>query len=69
APYTPFECCFNYVKGPLPQTNLKDCYLSPKECSFPAVVLVNKKGDKLCADPEATWVKKVVKKLQKKKQL
>ncbi|NXJ83878.1 CCL3 protein, partial [Trogon melanurus] len=69
APYTPSECCFDYIKGALRQTNLKDCYSTPKECSSPAVVFVNQKGDKLCADPEVAWVKKAVEKLQKKKQL
>ncbi|NXI97982.1 CCL4 protein, partial [Psophia crepitans] len=67
APYKPVECCFKYVKNRLRLSNLKDFYLSPKECFSPAIVFENKEGKKICADPEMSWVKKAVEMLQTEK--
>ncbi|XP_009670733.2 C-C motif chemokine 3 [Struthio camelus] len=67
APYTPTECCFRYIKHTLRSANLKDCYETPKECFFPAVVFETKNGNKLCADPNLPWVVKAAEKLQKQK--
>ncbi|NWS59014.1 CCL14 protein, partial [Chunga burmeisteri] len=69
APYTPFECCFSYVKSPIRQANLKDFYTTPKECFSPAIVFETRNGTKVCANPEVTWVKNAVEKLQKRKRL
>ncbi|KFP53675.1 C-C motif chemokine 14, partial [Cathartes aura] len=69
APYSPSECCFSYVKSPVRLANLKDFYTTPKECFFSAVVFETRKGNKVCANPEMTWVDKAVKSLQKRKAL
>ncbi|NXM76311.1 CCL4 protein, partial [Serilophus lunatus] len=67
--YSPTECCFQYVKAPLRLANLRDFYLTPKECFSPAVVFENKNGDKVCANPNDPWVPRAVGKLQKNKRL
>ncbi|XP_009089121.1 C-C motif chemokine 3-like [Serinus canaria] len=68
APYSPAECCFDYVKGVLRLDYLLDFYPTGRECYFPAVVFETKKGAKVCAKPEEKWVKRAVKVLQKKKE-
>uniref|UniRef100_A0A8C5IFJ6 C-C motif chemokine n=1 Tax=Junco hyemalis TaxID=40217 RepID=A0A8C5IFJ6_JUNHY len=67
APYTPAECCFDYVKGVLRLDILLDFNSTTRECYFPAIVFETKKGVKVCANPEEKWVKRAVKVLQKKK--
>ncbi|NXY17040.1 CCL14 protein, partial [Atrichornis clamosus] len=69
APYTPSECCFRYVNSPLRLANLKVFYSTPRECFSPAIVFETRKGDKVCANPEDTWVQRAVGKLQKNKEL
>ncbi|NXP69124.1 CCL14 protein, partial [Chloropsis cyanopogon] len=69
APYTPSECCFDYVKGVLRLDNLMGFYSTPRECYFPAVVFETKKGAKICANPEDKWVKRAVRELAKGKRL
>ncbi|NWX15147.1 CCL3 protein, partial [Aegotheles bennettii] len=67
--HTPVECCFSYVKSPLRLTNLKSFYTTPRECLLPAIVFNTRKGTKVCADPEMSWVKKAIGRLQKRKEL
>ncbi|NXN05828.1 CCL14 protein, partial [Sylvia borin] len=69
APYTPYECCFGYIKGALRLHNLVDFYSTPRECFSPATVFETKKGDKICANPEDKWAKRAVRELQKRKRL
>ncbi|NWZ71351.1 CCL14 protein, partial [Acrocephalus arundinaceus] len=69
APYTPCECCFDYVKGAIRLSNLLDFYSTARECFNPAIVFETKKGAKVCANPEEKWVKRAVRELLKKKRL
>ncbi|NWW31990.1 CCL14 protein, partial [Panurus biarmicus] len=69
APYTPTECCFDYVKGALRLDNLVGFYSTPRECFSPAIVFETKKGAKVCANPEEKWVKRAVRELLKKRRL
>ncbi|NWI71574.1 CCL14 protein, partial [Todus mexicanus] len=69
APYSPSECCFNFMKAPLRLANLRDFYRTPKDCFNPAVVFKTKNGTKVCAKPEMPWVERAVERLQKKKGL
>ncbi|NXP89832.1 CCL14 protein, partial [Passerina amoena] len=69
APYTPAECCFDYVKGVLRLDVLLSFNSTTRDCYFPAIVFETKKGAKVCANPEEKWVKRAVKVLLKKKEL
>ncbi|NXP03856.1 CCL4 protein, partial [Thinocorus orbignyianus] len=62
---SPTECCFKYAQKPI--RHMQSFYETSHDCSLPAVVIVAASGDKLCADPKKPWVKKVMKKLQRKK--
>ncbi|NXW77707.1 CCL14 protein, partial [Hirundo rustica] len=66
APYIPYECCFDYVKGAIRLDNIVDFYSTPKECFLPAIVFETKKGGKVCANPKEKWVKRAI---QKRKSL
>ncbi|NXI85946.1 CCL5 protein, partial [Rhipidura dahli] len=57
-------CCFSFIAHPLPRSVIRSAYRTSNSCSMPAVVLVTRKGRKLCADPEARWVQKHLKDLE-----
>ncbi|NWH72125.1 CCL17 protein, partial [Piaya cayana] len=62
---TPTECCFNYAQKPI--RHMKNFYETSKDCSLSAIVIVTPTGLKICTDPEKPWVKRAIKKFQKKK--
>uniref|UniRef100_A0A8C8B3R4 Chemokine interleukin-8-like domain-containing protein n=1 Tax=Otus sunia TaxID=257818 RepID=A0A8C8B3R4_9STRI len=62
---TASECCYEHVQKPI--RNIKSFYHTPRDCSTPAVVIVTASGAEICADPRKSWVKRVMKKIQKKK--
>ncbi|NWR51299.1 CCL14 protein, partial [Regulus satrapa] len=68
APYSPSECCFDFVKGILRLDRLLGFYSTPRECFSPAIVFETKKGP-VCANPAEKWVKRAVRVLLKKKRL
>ncbi|NXT47965.1 CCL4 protein, partial [Pluvianellus socialis] len=65
AHFTPTECCFSYAQKPI--RHVQSFYTTSDDCSMPAVVIVAATGDKVCINPNMPWVKRVMKKLQKKK--
>ncbi|XP_009468726.1 PREDICTED: C-C motif chemokine 17 [Nipponia nippon] len=65
AKFTPTECCFKYAQKPI--RHMQSFYETPTDCSLPAVVIVAATGAEVCADPKKPWVKKAMKKLQRKK--
>ncbi|XP_010159948.1 PREDICTED: C-C motif chemokine 5-like [Eurypyga helias] len=65
AHFTPIECCSKHAQKPV--RHVQSFYETPRDCAFPAVVLVAGTGDKICANPKKSWVKKVIKKLQREK--
>ncbi|NXK29016.1 CCL14 protein, partial [Arenaria interpres] len=65
ARFTPTECCFKYAQKPI--QHVRSFYETSRDCSLPAVVIVAASGHKLCTDPKKLWVKKAMKKLQRKK--
>ncbi|NWR84531.1 CCL3 protein, partial [Furnarius figulus] len=64
AQFRPIECCFDYAQKPI--RHVQSYYKTPSDCRMPAVVIVAANGDEICADPKKLWVKKAIKKLQKK---
>ncbi|NWX32900.1 CCL14 protein, partial [Notiomystis cincta] len=67
--YSPCECCFDHVQGPLRLENLVGFYPTPRECFSPAIVFKTKKGTKVCANPKEKWVKRAVRELLERKGL
>ncbi|XP_008933842.1 PREDICTED: C-C motif chemokine 17-like [Merops nubicus] len=63
--FMPVECCFKYAQKHVRRA--QSVYETPRDCSLPAVVIVAATGAKVCADPKNLWVKKIMKKLQRKK--
>ncbi|NP_001280238.1 chemokine (C-C motif) ligand 17 precursor [Gallus gallus] len=66
APYAPSECCYEHTKFALRLEALKSFYETSHDCLLQAIVFVTKNGTKVCSKPNAPWVKKAVKYLQKK---
>ncbi|KFO13042.1 C-C motif chemokine 3, partial [Balearica regulorum gibbericeps] len=58
------NCCFSYLSRPIPRRLIASTYRTSSKCSLPAVVLVTKKGTKLCADPQEPWVQNHLKHFQ-----
>ncbi|NXC53247.1 CCL3 protein, partial [Aleadryas rufinucha] len=65
AHFAPVECCFEHARKPI--RHPQSFYETSKDCPKPAVVFVAANGDEICADPEKQWVKKAIKRLQRKK--
>ncbi|XP_009892761.1 PREDICTED: C-C motif chemokine 17 [Charadrius vociferus] len=65
AHFTPTECCFKYAQKPI--RYMQSFYETSSDCSLPAVVIVAASGDEVCTDPKKPWVKRAMKKLQRKK--
>uniref|UniRef100_A0A8D0BEQ8 Chemokine interleukin-8-like domain-containing protein n=1 Tax=Salvator merianae TaxID=96440 RepID=A0A8D0BEQ8_SALMN len=58
-------CCLRYVEKPVPLRLLKSFHYTSSSCATPAVILLSKTGRKICADPEAPWVRHRIAKLPK----
>ncbi|XP_016386178.1 C-C motif chemokine 3-like [Sinocyclocheilus rhinocerous] len=57
----PSECCFNYRGRKIPIAKI-DSYIETRvECVKPGVIFVTKKGYRICADPQLSWVKSAMK--------
>uniref|UniRef100_A0A8C6X1Y4 C-C motif chemokine n=1 Tax=Naja naja TaxID=35670 RepID=A0A8C6X1Y4_NAJNA len=54
-------CCFNYIKRPIPQRNLRSFEHTSARCSMQAVVFITHVNRKMCADPNEQWVQDRVK--------
>ncbi|NXB04336.1 CCL5 protein, partial [Cnemophilus loriae] len=60
----PTSCCFAYASRLLPRSMIHSAYRTSNSCSMPAVVLVTRKGKKVCADPKARWVQEYLEHLE-----
>ncbi|NXB40172.1 CCL3 protein, partial [Eulacestoma nigropectus] len=54
-------CCTTYISRPIPLRMISLAYWTSHFCQKPAVVLVTRKGRKVCADPKAHWVQEYLK--------
>ncbi|XP_072209730.1 C-C motif chemokine 3-like [Excalfactoria chinensis] len=54
----PTTCCFSYIARPIPRNLIASAYITSSNCPRPGVILVTKKGRKICANPEESWVQK-----------
>uniref|UniRef100_A0A670YUJ1 C-C motif chemokine n=1 Tax=Pseudonaja textilis TaxID=8673 RepID=A0A670YUJ1_PSETE len=55
------RCCFDYVKKPIPQRNLRSFERTNARCSMQAVVFITHVNRQMCADPNAQWVQDRIK--------
>ncbi|NXS38001.1 CCL5 protein, partial [Pomatostomus ruficeps] len=60
----PTFCCFAYISRHLPHSMIRSAYMTSSDCSLPAVVLVTRKGKRVCANPKALWVQKYLEQLE-----
>ncbi|KAG9278193.1 monocyte chemotactic protein 1B-like [Astyanax mexicanus] len=58
----PLKCCTNYSPNPFPLNRLKHFSIQDATgvCRLSAVIFTTLKNKKICADPEAAWVKDAV---------
>ncbi|XP_026564357.1 C-C motif chemokine 8-like [Pseudonaja textilis] len=61
AQFDPKRCCFDYVKKPIPQRNLRSFERTNARCSMQAVVFITHVNRQMCADPNAQWVQDRIK--------
>ncbi|XP_053089749.1 C-C motif chemokine 4-like [Pangasianodon hypophthalmus] len=54
-------CCFEFHKRPLPASNVVSYQETRSDCTLPGVILMTKRGFRICADPEVDWVQQVIK--------
>ncbi|NXL27954.1 CCL3 protein, partial [Glaucidium brasilianum] len=58
------SCCISYVSRSIPRGIISSAYMTSNTCSLPGVILVTKKGIRLCAHPKAPWVQAYLKHFQ-----
>ncbi|NWT94629.1 CCL3 protein, partial [Urocynchramus pylzowi] len=58
------SCCVSYISQRIPRSMISSAYVTSNTCPMPAVVLVTRKGRKMCADPNARWVQKYLEHLE-----
>ncbi|XP_065490525.1 C-C motif chemokine 3-like [Caloenas nicobarica] len=58
-------CCYSYMGRPIPRNVIVSIEKTSSRCSMPAVILVTKNGNRICADPKAPWVQAYLRYFQK----
>ncbi|NXB20074.1 CCL4 protein, partial [Rhagologus leucostigma] len=60
----PSTCCFSYQTKPIPRRLVSSIFLTSSACTQPGMIVLTKKAKKVCADPQAPWVKELWKQFQ-----
>ncbi|XP_053312886.1 C-C motif chemokine 5-like [Spea bombifrons] len=50
------SCCFGYMEKAIPRKHVVHYFYTSGRCTQRAVVLITRKNQKLCANPETKWV-------------
>ncbi|XP_052418275.1 C-C motif chemokine 8-like [Carassius gibelio] len=53
----PDECCFTYYDRKIPIARTESYIVTRVECTKPGVIIITKRGSRLCVDPQLNWVK------------
>ncbi|KAL7885323.1 hypothetical protein AOLI_G00056180 [Acnodon oligacanthus] len=61
---TPVECCYGFQKVKIPFRRIASYRWTSTNCSKKAVIFRTVIGREFCAEPEASWVKEHMMKLQ-----
>ncbi|XP_026208930.1 C-C motif chemokine 3-like [Anabas testudineus] len=56
----PDDCCFEYYPKRLKLNRISSYYKTDNRCAKPAVILVTKRSQRICVDPKASWVQKMM---------
>ncbi|XP_039618442.1 C-C motif chemokine 3-like [Polypterus senegalus] len=56
----PDECCFSFYPKRLPIKSISHLKTTSSTCPVAGVIFVTKKGNKVCAKTNESWVKKYV---------
>ncbi|CAK6965276.1 C-C motif chemokine 36.1 [Scomber scombrus] len=59
----PNECCFKFYPRRVNKTLIKSYNMTDNRCPRTGVILMTKKGRYICADPNLSWVEKIMKTL------
>ncbi|XP_037374039.1 C-C motif chemokine 22 [Talpa occidentalis] len=58
-------CCRDYIRRTLPLRVVRDFYWTSDSCPRPGVVLLTFRNLKVCANPNQSWVKRIIQHLSK----
>ncbi|NWY44287.1 CCL3 protein, partial [Sylvia atricapilla] len=58
------SCCFSYHRQPIPRGRVRSVVETSSSCRQPGVIVTTKKNRTVCADPQAAWVKQLLKHFQ-----
>ncbi|XP_017580073.1 monocyte chemotactic protein 1B-like [Pygocentrus nattereri] len=61
---TPAECCYGFVRVEIPLKRIASYRWTSSNCPQKAIIFRTVIGKQWCANPEASWVKEHMKKLQ-----
>ncbi|NXB87010.1 CCL5 protein, partial [Vidua chalybeata] len=57
-------CCLSYISRPIRRSSISSAYMTSNTCPMPAVVLITRNGNQVCANPRTPWVQKYLKHLE-----
>ncbi|XP_068005829.1 C-C motif chemokine 3-like 1 [Melanerpes formicivorus] len=63
--FTATQCCFRHTKVIIRPRSIAYAYITSSSCPLPAVVVVTKSRQEVCVDPEALWVQKYLRNMEK----
>ncbi|XP_078020562.1 C-C motif chemokine 3-like [Epinephelus lanceolatus] len=55
------HCCLSFYPRRLNKNHISSYILTDFRCSKAAVILISKKGRRICVDPNVSWVKSIMK--------
>uniref|UniRef100_A0A3Q0SIS6 C-C motif chemokine n=1 Tax=Amphilophus citrinellus TaxID=61819 RepID=A0A3Q0SIS6_AMPCI len=61
----PDKCCFEFYPRSINKKLIRSYTVSDRRCAKAAVILVTKRSHQICADPSLSWVKSIMKTLDK----
>ncbi|XP_077085204.1 C-C motif chemokine 36.1 [Siphateles boraxobius] len=62
----PNECCFNYYPRKISIAKVTSYIETRVDCKKPGVIVVTQKGFRICVNPELSWVKSSLKKIDER---
>ncbi|NWX30618.1 CCL3 protein, partial [Notiomystis cincta] len=60
----PSTCCTTYQQKAIPRSRVRSVFVTSSSCIKPGVIVVTKRKNVVCADPQEDWVQKLLKHFQ-----
>ncbi|MEQ2293194.1 hypothetical protein AMECASPLE_030787 [Ameca splendens] len=59
-PTGPDDCCFTVYQKPVNKRLITSYFMTDPRCPVSAAILITKKSQRICVDPNQLWVVKII---------